>query len=272
MQDAFNWSIAGYTTDNTYINILSELAWKNLKSNEILIAGSYRFKDKLLVRAIFSKASIYDGTVSDTDFQKSNRKDAVYSGVFESNDGQLLSYGLTGGYCISLTDNISITPFIGYGAASQELYISEDKGPANLNLQSTYDARWLGYKVGFEMEFAIGKKLNLLNRFTYNQIDYSADANWNLIDVFQHPVSFTHKSKGFGIVPEVIIGYSLTPFLKATLRGQFSYWNTGEGEDKLFLQNGQVLSTPLNKVERKSKGISIGLSVNLGRLLEHKQE
>ena len=265
--DEFNWSIAGFANDATYVNVLSELKWQYIKSHSLSLGVRYCLKGKVFLVATFQKAFIHSGIATDTDYQQQNRNDVVYHASFDSDEGSLVRVGLSAGYRFNLLRVFSITPFAGYSNTGQNLFILQDKTTGKKDLRSTYQTNWKGLMLGVETETRIGSKTKMLMGITYHQTRYSASADWNLVETFQHPVSFTHHANGFGLTPELTIQYALTSVLDIFLNGQIGYWKTGKGRDTLYLQDGHALATQLNGVKRTSKGISIGVSVSLSKII-----
>jgi hypothetical protein len=263
--EELTWSISGFANDATYLDVLSELHWHKLRTYKLSLGMRYYLKGKVVFAANLQKSFIHAGTVTDTDFQQPNRRDTVYHASYDSHEGSMFNTDVSAGYRFTLFKGFSITPFIGYIRAGENLMILQDNTSKN-DLKSTYQTTWSGIKLGVEVETRISTKTKMVIRADYNQTRYSASADWNLVEAFQHPVSFTHHANGFGLIPQLAVMYSVTPYLDIVLGGHVSYWRTGKGTDTVYLQHGQPLTTELNKVRRATKGVSIGVSVRVSKI------
>jgi hypothetical protein len=157
------------------------------------------------------------------------------------------------GYRINFSNDIAITPVLGYGFSTQKLYLLD-----NGDLNSTYVARWSGSFGGINFRAKIASQLFVLSDISYHQINYHAEANWNLIQSFQHPKSFEHTAKGFGVEANAAFGFRLSSVLALKFGAGFSKWTTGAGVDQLYLADGSTLKTRLNDVSASGYSINIG--------------
>jgi outer membrane protease len=257
-QEDFRWSIAG-TSQGKDPNIYSELRWQKLSGPQISGSAQYNFWKGFVLRTNFHSAFITKGNITDTDFGEDNRKDTLYHDSFDSNKGNILSGDLTAGYQIKFTENFSATPFIGYGISDQSLYILRDFGSVTGNLKSTYQTQWNGLTIGRELRIKI-KRIIIQQQLIYHQVNYSAKANWNLIEDFQHPVSFRHKAKGYGLETGINIHYRFNKIISVFADGKYSYWTTGKGTDTLYRNNGDISITQMNGAVRNNFNIALGIA------------
>lgn len=241
----FHWSIAGITNNNNYVNVLSELHWKNLRGPSVQANAQYNFSNNIFIRADFSESFIVGGRNTDTDFGQNNRKDTVYFDSFESNKGHILAGLIAAGYQFKFS-RVTLSPFIGYGINNESLYILRDYGNVIGNLRSTYKPIWYGVTVGVDVKFQLSKRFAIKTNFVYHQVNYEAKANWNLIQEFKHPVSYRHSAKGFGIEPSLNVSYVLNKKISVSVGGKYSYWMTGKGKDTLYLADNTTSITQMN--------------------------
>jgi hypothetical protein len=257
----FNWSIAGNINDR-YVNILSELRWRKIKGVQLNLNGEYNFWKGLFVKGNLSKAFITSGKVSDTDFGNDNRQDTLFHDNFKSDQGNITSWDAGVGYKVSIAKMYSVAPFVGYGINGQYLFVLRDYGNVTGNLKSTYDSKWTGLSMGLSFIIRIHERIIITAQSTYRQLNYSAKANWNLIEDFEHPVSFRHKAKGYGLQNNIGVQYVLNEKISLSLNGQLSHWTTGKGTDTLYRTNGEVNVTQLNRVYRNSATLGAGLQIS----------
>jgi hypothetical protein len=257
----FNWSIAGNINDR-YVNILSELRWRKIKGVQLNINGEYDFWKGLFAKGNLSKAFITSGKVSDTDFGKDNRQDTLFHDTFNSDQGNITSWATGVGYKIPIVKKYSVAPFVGYGINTQNLFVLRDYGNVTGNLKSTYDTKWKGLTMGLSFIIPVHERIKITAQSTYRQLNYSAKANWNLIEDFEHPVSFRHKAKGYGVQNSIGVQYLFNRNIAVSLNGQIGHWITGKGTDTLYRTNGEVNVTQLNRVHRNSATLGAGIQIS----------
>lgn len=260
-EDNLDWNIAG-----NGVNILSELAWKNLAIAQLQAAVKFNMKDDWRIRAELGYGTIISGTNQDSDYDGNNRTQE-FSRSNNKAGGDVRDASIALGKTFRLLDQtvgkfIYITPYIGLSAHQQNLTMTNGvqtipaTGPF-AGLASAYDAQWRGPWIGFDAIIETGRSLSLIVNAEYHLADYSAQANWNLRDDFAHPVSFKHSAKGRGIV--LTGGTSYPIAANWTLNTTFKYqdWVTRAGNDRIYFSNGSVGSTRLNAVNWESMAYNL---------------
>lgn len=260
--EGLRWSIAGNLQGESP-NIYSELIWKHV--NGLLCATDVRWKvwRSLEVYAHFSMASISGGKVTDTDYHGDNRTGVAYYGYFDAGRGNVLSGELRVGYRLSLGAGITLTPAIGYGADRQLLYILPYAGNAPSTLNSSYDALWKGFTGSLSAVFPLNRRWEADPSISYHQVALTGTADWNLIDNFQHPVSFRDHANGFGVVPDLAIVYRLHSHWSVFVHGSYGYWRTGAGVDELYMSSGTTSLTQYNGCHRSGGDAGLGFRLSL---------
>ncbi|MBN2487167.1 MAG: hypothetical protein JXB34_14430 [Bacteroidales bacterium] len=243
----FRWSVAGNLNGNSP-NVFSELIWTNLVPAGLEFPIEWNFHRRFYLKCNTQAAFFTTGTATDTDYEGDNRTDTVFHTHADANKGSLLAFSPSVGIRFKLSKTLSIAPSAGFGINNQNLFLLDNgKTPVTKNLASTYKAYWYGPFISLETGLTFSKILTLSVTVGYHQVNYRAKANWNLIENFQHPLSFRHTAKGFGLENSVSLCYSkskLRPYLKIG----HMYWSTGNGTDELYLATGEVKKTRLNDV------------------------
>ena len=264
--DNLNWNIAGDLYGNNP-NILSELTWTDLKIYQ-LKAGAEVFINNLSLQGSLAFGWILKGDNQDSDYNWDNRT-GEYSRSNNNTDGDNVvdaSVGL--GYRFILwSGRIGITPLAGLSYHKQNLRITDGyqtippTGPFP-DVDSTYQARWMGPWLGVDLSLTLGERLSLSTSFAYHRADYYAQADWNLKANFAHPISYTHEANAVGFVLSAELEYFLTGSwsLKAGL--DYQRWYTGAGIDRTFMASGLTGVTRLNQVNWNSLALSAGVSLN----------
>jgi len=257
-QDNFRWSIAG-NSNGTNPNVYSELAWKNLRGVALQASFNTKVWKAIFVEALLNHSLTLAGSANDTDYSEDNRVKPIFNADLESNKGFTNDYIIYVGYKFK-NKTISISPYLGYGKSIQLMFLL-NKGIKELN--TSYKANWSGALAGFKVDAALKKRLYIKTDFAYHQINYTAKANWNLIDQFAHPLSFKHTANGFGLKANVEANYKVKKNTSVFISTQKSFWNTGAGIDELFYENGNKAYTKLNEVYRNSFSLGVGIKFHL---------
>ncbi|RWY52549.1 hypothetical protein [Mucilaginibacter gilvus] len=259
-REDLKWSIAG-NLDGQNPNIYSELRWIKIGGQSVAASLQWNFWNKLLLMGNYQRVSIKSGTVRDNDYSGDNRTNPAYNQLFDADKGftRDIAFGL--GYKLIDKEKFSLTPYAGYGTSKQSLYLLDRSGQyADLN--STYETNWKGPFVKAIAAAKVAKKFTATATIAYHQSDYNSKADWNLIPTFQHPVSYRHTAKGYGVSADASLAYGITKNLVVNLGGGYFTWQTGEGIDELFLSSGGSEKTQLNGVDRKGYKLSVGLMLN----------
>ena len=247
-REDLNWSIAG-NQDGQSPNIYSELQWKKVGGQSLSASLQWNFWNRLVLTGEYSHVAIRSGTVSDHDYNGDNRTDPAYAQLFNADKGFTRDILAGLGYRVLNTGAFSFTPYAGYRTATQSLFLLDRTGQFP-DLNSTYETGWQGPFIKAEASAKLLNKLTLTGEFAYNQADYKARADWNLIPTFQHPVSYRHTAKGYGIDANASLVYNITKNIGVNAGGGYFNWQTGKGIDELYLQSGGSQKTQLNGVDR----------------------
>jgi hypothetical protein len=253
MKQDLTWSIAG-NLNGQNPNIYSELVWRDVGAIQFELGGRYNFWKKFILNVDANYALTQSGAVTDSDYESDNRTKRVFFAKLNSDKGSSYSIDPSIGYRLNISSKIMLTSSLGYGVSAQKLYLLDD-----IDLKSTYSTRWRGPFLKGSANFSFSNKVDTQLDFSYHQVNYKAEANWNLVETFKHPVSFEHTAKGYGITGDLKIGYRLTQQVKATISSGYFYWTTGAGVDALFLSDGTVSKTRLNDVTRNGFDVQIGI-------------
>jgi hypothetical protein len=261
--DNLNWSIAGNTSGQSP-NVLSELKWQNVKGTNYAAGLQINVWHNIDVLGGYNRVSVKSGSVSDIDYSVDNRSQSTYNQNFSDNKGYTSAWYAGAGYIVFNSDRFSLVPSAGYGNNTQSLYITDSSGQFP-TLNSFYNVQWKGAFIKVKSSLKIGRGLKAMTDVTYNQVNYSAQGNWNLINEFMHPVSYRHTAKGYGINAGASLVYNITPNVGASIGYSYFNWQTGNGTDQLYLSSGQVDKTQLNGVYRNGYLFSGGIVLSLDK-------
>lgn len=248
----FSWSVAG-NIQGQNPNIYSELIWKKVQRTGMLVDLNLNLKKRFFVQTEFCAGVTVAGKATDTDYQNDNRTNPVFHADLNSNEGSMYGASALLGYKIFETSTWSLIPYIGYGLQRELLYLSGDQG-----LNSAYSPQWYGPLLQVEQSISI-KNGRLKIVCAYHQLKYSAKADWNLIEEFQHPVSFKHNAYGYRIETGAEFILPINASFNFLFKGTYFYSSTGNGIDELYYQSGDIVKTRLN--DATLDGILAGLGI-----------
>jgi hypothetical protein len=232
----------------------------NVGGQNVAASVSYNFWKKFVVYGDYFRQFISSGTVNDSDYGADNRSNNTYNQTFNANKGSASLWNLGVGYIIFNKYRFSMVPYIGYGENKEALRLL-DRGGMFPGLNSSYSPQWKGGFLKVISSVTIVPKLKFKADVTYHQVSYNSNGNWNLITSFQHPVSYRHHANGYGVEAGGKLNYDIVNHLAIQIGGNYFTWQTGNGTDQLYLNNGQIDKTQLNGVSRVGFGVSGGVSL-----------
>lgn len=249
-------------------DILSELQWNDISSYygkvELLgEEGRYRLKINYL-KSMDSKS----GANQDSDYYFSGR-----TGEFSRSNNKIEGSYFED-YSISIGDNYKLgkssdlTFWLGYEVNNQFLKITDGYQTIDTitnftgsfsGLDSSYNTQWKGFfaKLDYGYKFS---KFNINANIEYHYMEYLAEANWNLIDDFEHPVSFRHSAEDAdGIGYGLDISYILNNTTKLFVNYNKKEYKVKNGTNRQYFSDGTIGGSPLNEVRWDSEQISLGI-------------
>lgn len=260
-RENFHWSIAG-DMNGQNPNVYSELKWKNISGIKWGAALQWNFCNRFLFAGNYDRSSITSGTSNDTDYSGDNRTNPVYNQNFSSNKGSTSAWSAGVGYKLIENKIWRLTPYAGYGINDESYYLLGDEGNFG-QLNTSYKPQWKGPFIRLVSNVQLMKHLAVLGDITYNQVKYNAAANWNLIQSFQHPVSFRQTANGYGLNIEAGLAFDINRYLAINAGAGYFNWETGNGTDTLYLANGTTEKTQMNGATRDGIVFKFGISFKL---------
>lgn len=252
-----NWSIAG-NLEGQSPNILSELHFDDVTSLGFYLKAAYRPIRFLELSGFYQKNEVVSGQGTDTDYAGDNRTDPTFHQSFSSNKGYLETFKIEATYIFLHWDRFNLRAGTAYKNMVQSFSLLS---PELTDLQSSYRARWKGPGFSLYGNYWINNHLSVGGNIAYLLISYRAEANWNLIDVFMHPLSFAQTSKGIGMDFGFDLRYKVNDFLSFTLNGSFGNTRIFKGKDISYLKNGTEMLTQFNGARTNYYGIGLGAIV-----------
>jgi hypothetical protein len=258
------WSIAGNLSGQSP-NVLSEVKWRKLAGP--VINGSLKFRvfRNLFIRGDLYSAGIKRGLVTDSDYGLDNRNGRTYYAELDADEGSLRGGSLQAGYGFFSHRRLSVAVSAGYRQNRENLHLLDHANEiaGEKNLRSVYETQWHGAIAAVNIRYRLLTHLLLTDEVTYGQMQYRAVADWNLIDAFQHPVSFRQKAQGYELQNALSCAYEVKPLLSVFLTATAARSETGNGIDNLYLESGTIQSTRFNGVSKNLKSVRLGLFFRL---------
>lgn len=244
----FRWSIAGNIKGESP-NIFSELIFKPIQSSGFFINASYKIHKRFSIETEFNRLFTHNGSATDFDYSGNDRTYPNTQLYLKSNKGNITNASGQLDYYILDKASFHIKAGAGYIFSNELFYLLNDNEP---NLHTSYTAKWNGPKFNLEAQWVSNWKIKLAGAINYNLMQYNANANWNLIEEFKHPVSFKQNANGSGWNYSANAVYQINKRIGLNIGWQYANWKTKYGIDKLFLKTGDVPETRFNGAFKKS--------------------
>ncbi len=256
------WSIAGNGNGQSP-NILSEVKWRVLCGPLADARIRFNLSRRLFIRGGVSKCFIKAGNATDIDYAGDDRGLPTYQAQLDADEGHLLAFWLYEGYNFLQRSRMRMAVFAGYAENREFLFLLNHAEyiPGQRNLRCTYNTSWKGVLAGLSSLYRVTSWLDITAELQYSQMNYNASADWNLIDAFQHPVSFKQQARGFDLKTSLTCAFQLKSYLSLFTSGTYRHAETGTGTDELFLESGAVQTTQFNGAFTHGKKIAIGALV-----------
>jgi hypothetical protein len=278
--DRMRWSIAG-SPSGQHPNILSELTWSDVLSHQLSLNGRTRVGSHFYGRGQVNFAWIESGSLQDSDYHGDNRTQEYSRSVCETNGDHLWDVTAGIGYPFTFPRHRTfISPMAGISVHRQSFRITNGQqvisndpdgdtppvGPLSSSLSSLYTATWRNLWVGCDLRHEMASSFKApppmaweLSLKYFVLADYSAEADWNLRDNLQHPVSFEHDAKGNGFSAQLLWLIRIARHMHMSLALNYIHLDTDAGKDKVYKADGTVLTTRLNEVRWHSNSVMLGL-------------
>ena len=278
--DDLDWNVAGLNDFDQTMDKLSELVYDDMEIRQRGIAVNLVF-DRVYSRASISLGQIRDGQGKDFDYFYDEDNGGRFSPYSISrheiyNDDVLDITAGIGYRFLFLGKRLTIVPLAGVSSHEQNIRMTDgyqtytsdqalligfpDVGPFSRSLNSTYKTEWTSWWLGTDIHLEVIPDLFLISSLEYHMADYETTADWNLIDSFSHPLSFTQAADGKGFVANVGIEYTFIPKWNAGLMVGWTKWSTDRGVETLFWSDGDTSPGILNEANWTSKSLNLSIS------------
>ncbi|MDM1384369.1 omptin family outer membrane protease [Myroides marinus] len=265
--EELNWDIAG-NESGKFPNLLSEIKWKDLSGPKLGIISGIPITPKLKLKLELSYKTIISGKVNDSDYAGDNKAVKTAEFNLQADKGHSIKTSLELSYLLLNRQDFTLNIHAGYLGYYKTLYMLDSDTPLNKDkkLNSTYKPRYHGVIYGLQTSYTIHNWQATLDISGIHLPSYLANANWNLREELQHPISFTHKSKASGYNLALHLGYHISKNLQPFITANYTQLDASKGTDKLYKINGNTHTTQLNRVHSSNFHIGVGIKIFLSSL------
>lgn len=255
----FEWSIAGNIQGNSP-NVLSELQFKDIVVIGGNIEASYEFINKIYFNVLYQLGSVTRGKGVDTDYEEDDYQGITFNENFQSNDGNSKTYKMGLKYFPIHNRNFKLGAGLHYLNSSRKFTLLS---PDLEDLNSSYNLDLEGFQFSLNPIYKINNLFKLNALISYSRLSYRANANWNLIEIFQHPISFIHVSNADMKEYQLGVIYDFNKHISLQSTGTWGTTKVLEGLDKSFLKNGSEIRTQFNGGSLESLSLNFGILCRL---------
>jgi len=118
-------------------------------------------------------------------------------------------------------------------------------------LNSTYDAEWSGPYIGVSFLLPLSENSQLVGRYQFHFVEYTADLYWNLRDL-----PFENEADGWGHHLSLAYLHSMTDNVLLSLEGAYTAFETDDG-----IQTDPGGDIDLNGAEWESLALRVGMVI-----------
>ncbi|WP_312338156.1 hypothetical protein [Sphingobacterium sp.] len=251
-----DWSIAG-NLDGQSPNILSELIFSNINAIGTSFKIKYNPTDKFDFFVSYQKLWTYAGTGLDTDYEKDDRVRPTYQQEFTSHTGSSNSVRIGGTYYLFINNKFKVGSGIQFRNFEHKLFILQENLP---DLNSTYIVNSKSLGLSLCGHYYLNEKMAFGSNIMYSILNHHSKANWNLIDIFEHPVSFTQKAVGYGLEGTLNFNYFFKKNISMSFGLIFERQTSSDGKDKSYLKDKTTRETKFNGLNLNSKSLFLRFS------------
>ena len=274
--DQLNWNIAG-SLSGSGPNVISELRWHNVSFHQASLGYRFIGDDRWYIKGYTSKAWGFSGSFEDSDYNGDNRSLEFSRSSGDSNRSSAEDFSLAIGQQIRIDNRIGITPLVGFSSHRQNFTMANGNqticdasgSPNSCNvglgpfsgLNSTFTTHWRGPWLGLDIRVAAAKRWTTYAELEYHYSYYDAQANWNLRNDLDHPISHSQNAIGQGTHLGLGLSYAmLTPDTFFNVGFKQSRNSTQAGTHYFHNADDTISSQRLNNVNWNSSMITIGIT------------
>ena len=268
--DQMNWNVA---SPSGTPDPLTEAKWEDVQMGRVQGEFKIATPGNLVFKGGGSYAWTVDGQATEISYL-GDQGQGVYSRIEGNSDqGYAWKAGLGAGYQFKLNfapkqaNQLVLTPLVGYAWQKQEYRLQNGQQRvaqygvgSDPGLQNSYVSEWQGPWLGFDAQWTILQKHQLFSSFEYHWDNYSASGNWMRAANLLHPESFTHDADATGWVASAGYRYRMDKKFGWQMAFDYQKWTAKSGIERLFLTDKTAVESTLNRVERETLGVNVGVS------------
>lgn len=255
-QESLLWNI-----NTSGINVLSELDWKNIKSQTTRLDLVTRLNSRFNIIAYYETAAINGGGVRDSDYCQPNHG-SEFSRSFTKGEGDLEDFGAALSIpLVQYSEGFNASAFFGFSRHEQNFKMRSGVQVLNdntvtcingfqipplpavgqaLNLNSSYDAVWEGTWLGVRMNYKRQHLIGSLNVNVHAFQGYKGKGVWD-----QRDFSFVQLGNSYGINIGFFAGMKAADKFTVGLFGDYGYFESGGGDEHIHDRDINAPGHPL---------------------------
>jgi len=251
------WSIAG-NIEGQSPNILSELNFNTITSLGYFLECRYSPINRLEIVTYYQANKVLSGEGTDFDYSDDNRTNPIYGLSFVSDKGNLNVVK------IGVRTPLFKSKVVGFFTALNYLYNGQDfniLSPEEKELRSTYKTKMHGIHLALETDTQLSNTVSVLFSFACAYSSYRAEADWNLRDIFKHPISFLQTSNGINMDGSLQVNYQINSVISVAMGARYGRTKVFRGTDTSFLASNVNVSTQFNGALYTRYGSMLGAKI-----------
>ncbi|MEW5757265.1 MAG: hypothetical protein AB1810_13275 [Pseudomonadota bacterium] len=274
--DDLRWTIAGDVCGYSP-NILSELIWRDIESNEFGVTLSGDLRRDLMFRGSFKYGKVTSGDNQDSDYLYDNRGGEFSRSYSDASDGHVMDLSFAIG-----TERKTVLPnhtrvghiMMGFARNTQAMRMRDGvqvigesisgciemwpPGTRYPDLDSRYEAMWTGFFLGGDIAY-VKPRIEFRAGAELHAGWYDAEAYWNLRDLY-----FEHEANSaYGLVLTGGVFFPLRADWRLGLTAEYTRWESGSGKDRIWQSGVYAGQAIFNGAEWTSHKFLLSLEKHL---------
>ncbi len=261
--DRVKWSVSA---PRHVPNVLSELTYRHIHIYNTRLVTTIT-KDAFFGDLRLGYGRVFDGTVQDSDYLKSNRK-GEFSRSYSDIDGDYVgTISLRVGKEYKASSKTTFIPLIGYMWEQEKLrsthgrqtQIGKKKVHKRIRkLNSTSKNRWDAPFIGAKLAYDMCPTIRLTGEYNFIfPIQYHGYGHWNLRHLHFHERS--ERSRGIGNLLIAGASWQVSEAWRFTSEYEFSYLKASGGTDTSKVRHHHTIRQPFHQAKRTSSEIRFGV-------------
>lgn len=249
-------------------DVLSELVFDPIESSRAVVSAGYLWSVGKLwglgVSGEYSTSWYLEGEAHDYDFSADGRMEEFSRSKAQLSGNDLSTIDLQ---LIAKARVLEVGHYIVFGLGISQIAYNLNMVKGVQIVPEKYEIEGLDshYKPTFRGQYAFVALENeigpvfLAIEYQHHEINFDAEAEWNLREDFAQPVSFSQDGTGTGYVAKATLTWPMSSYLDSYIKAY--KWNkeVRNGYDQVYFSDGSSYITTLNSASSSGLSVSMGL-------------